>query len=165
MPADEQQTYKEAVERLSRNLPASAAPSSMAGVYVTPMPPQACTSSSERPTAGAGEMKEGSSSSSSVPSAAVEESDMGEVKEQRPNRRHGPRGGGTANATKQHNNTTAAGQQTGMQRSQEGQTDPSSQGPESCEVTARQLVSKSARRRASKSKRKKAQQSTVGSAQ
>ena len=164
MAADEQQTYKEAVERLSRNLPTSAAPSSMAGVYVTPMPPQACTSSSERQTTGTGEVKE--SSSSSVPSAKVEESDMGEVKEQRPNRRHGPRGSGGGHATKQDSDNAAAGQQTiCLSQSRQGQTDASSQGTESVEFTARQLVSKSARRRASKNKRKKAQQSTVGSAQ
>ena len=56
----------------------------MAGVYMTPMPPH----SSKRQTAGTGEMKEGSSICRQ--SATMEHSDMGEVEEQRPNRRHGP---------------------------------------------------------------------------
>lgn len=81
----------------------------------TPLPSQARIYSNARQTAGTGEVKERNSSdcrqgakveqsgtaeakegsSNSMPCDKMHESDMGEVKEQRSNRRNGPRGSGT----------------------------------------------------------------------
>ena len=142
MSGDEQQLHQESMDRVSLCHSPTAADPTLAGAYVTPMPPQVCpsSSSSSRLSAtaeqdSASEVTRHSSSSGRLGNSA-EKSGTSQAKEQRAKKRDSAHGSSSSQATEQQSGTVQS--------------------------TPPQILSKHAKKKAKKHKRKKAPQSTVG---